>query len=106
MPLHNQPNSTHTLGIWSASERDVQKNIRAEAYKKLFETKLAPALGGKSSWDSILEGLSSKIGFHVAPSARISINDIWGMFIDANPDLVKKGNAIVLKRTAHLPRKT
>jgi hypothetical protein len=85
------------LAVMSANERDMPHEMRATAYRELFQDKLAPIYGGKNAWDKVLEDLSGKIGFSIPGSARFQIKDIWSKFIDANQTLVKEGNDYIEK---------
>jgi len=84
-----------TLAVGSAKARGVDRDLRAMAYRELFEERLAPSYGGKGSWDKVLEDLAPKIGFHTALSSRFTIQEVWDRFIEANKALVDEGNALI-----------
>ena len=83
------------LAIWGAHERVVSQDMRADAYKQLFEEKRAPELGGKGAWDEIVEELSEKIGYSTPGSVRLTIQEIWAKYIEANDEYVKQGNKLI-----------
>ena len=87
------------LSTWDVSEREAAKKMRAAAYRKLFEEKLAPRGGGKIAFDMILEKLAKKIGFKTIRSIRLMIADAWGRFCDDkdNQYLIKEGNTLIEK---------
>ena len=62
---------------------------------QVFEER-AGFVGGKASWDELLDELGPKIGFKTCPTIRrFTIQEIWDKFIDANKGLADKGNALI-----------
>ena len=86
---------SNSLAIWAANERAAAREMRAQAYRELFERELAPDLGGKCAWDEIVERLAEKIGYSTPGSIRLSIQEIWTKFIEANEAFVKEGNNFI-----------
>ena len=86
----------HALSIANADARGADNAARAMAYRRLFNEKLAPELGGKGAWDTILEELAPKIGYRTAPgSLRLAIKDVWYDFLASNAAAVERGNTLI-----------
>ena len=83
------------LAIWGAHERVVSQEMRADAYRQLFEERRAPVLGGKGAWDEIVEELAEKIDYSTPGSVRLTIKEIWAKYIEANEGYVEQGNRLI-----------
>lgn len=51
--------------------------------------------GGKGAWSRLLEELKEEMDFETPTSAYITIQEVWGEFIEANRDLIEQGNRLI-----------